>query len=61
VSAALDCLTRHGIRVGVTYEPASRYWALEWTETAIFVALALALAGYCSWRLSRRRALSARG
>ncbi|HEY6294769.1 MAG TPA: ABC transporter permease [Streptosporangiaceae bacterium] len=55
VSAALDCLTSHGIRVGVTYEPASRYWALEWTETAIFVALALALAGYCSWQLSRRR------
>jgi len=56
LSSALDCLASHGVRVAVTYQPASRYWAFEWTETAIFLALALALAGYCSWRLSRRRA-----
>jgi hypothetical protein len=54
-SSALDCLASHGVRVAVTYQPASRYWAFEWTETAIFLAVALALAGYCSWRLSRRR------
>jgi len=34
----------------VTYQPASRYWAFQWYETAIYVALALALAGFCfSW------------
>ena len=49
-----DCLASHGIRVAVSYQPASRYWPLQWTETAIFLALALALAGYCFWRLSRR-------
>jgi len=52
--SALDCLASHGIRVAVTYQPASRYWALEWTETAIYLALASALAGYCFWRLGRR-------
>jgi hypothetical protein len=52
--ALLDCLTSHGIRIAVTYQPASRYWAFQWTETAIYVALALALAGYCFWRLIRR-------
>ena len=52
--ALLDCLAGHGIRVAVTYQPASRYWAFQGTETAIYVALALALAGYCFWRLNRR-------
>ena len=42
------------IREAVTYQPASRYWAFEWTETAMYLAMAVALAGYCSWRLSRR-------
>jgi hypothetical protein len=27
----------------------------EWIETGIFLALALALAGFCFWRLGRRR------
>ena len=53
-SALLDCLGTHGIRVAVTYQPAARYWAFQWAETAIFLALALALAGYCFWQLNRR-------
>jgi len=52
--ALLDCLTSHGIRIAVTYQPASRYWAFQWTETAIYLGLALALAAYCFWRLVRR-------
>jgi len=51
---SLACLASHGIEVAVTYQPVSRYWAFQWTETAIFLALALALAGLCFWRLSRR-------
>jgi ABC-type transport system involved in multi-copper enzyme maturation permease subunit len=39
----------------VTYQPASRFWAFQWTETAIFLALALALAGFCAWRIRRWR------
>ena len=52
--ALLDCLTSHGIRIALTYQPASRYWAFQWTETAIYIALALALAGYSFWRILRR-------
>jgi hypothetical protein len=54
-NSGLNCLASHGIRIAVTYQPAGRYWAFQWTETAIFLALALALAGYCFWRLQRRR------
>jgi hypothetical protein len=42
------------LRQLVTYQPASRYWAFQWTETAIFLALAVALAGLCYWRARRR-------
>jgi ABC-type transport system involved in multi-copper enzyme maturation permease subunit len=48
------CLTSHGIRIAVSYQPASRYWPIQGTETAIYLALALALAGFCFWRLDRR-------
>src|SRR5262249_52967531 len=33
----------------VTYQAASRYWPLQWYETGIFLAAALALAGSCFW------------
>jgi hypothetical protein len=49
------CLESRGYREAITYEPASRYWPLQWIETGIFLALALALAGFCFWRLGRRR------
>jgi hypothetical protein len=49
----LACLARHGIREAITYQPARRYWRFQATETAIYLALALALAGYCFRRLSR--------
>jgi len=53
--AFLDCLGSHGIRETVSYQPAGRYWAFEWTETAIYLVLALALSGYCFRWLGRRR------
>jgi hypothetical protein len=37
------------LRQTVTYQPASRYWPLQWYETGIYLALALALAGFCLW------------
>ena len=46
--------TQH-LRRQITYQPASRFWALQWYETAIFLALALALAGFCLWWIRRRR------
>jgi len=38
----------------VIYQPASRYWAFQWYETAIFFGLALTVAGFCFWWLRRR-------
>jgi hypothetical protein len=50
-----NCVASHGIRVAESYQPASHYWPLQYSETGMFLALALALAGYCFWRLNRRR------
>jgi hypothetical protein len=50
-----NCLASHGIRVAVSYQPVSHYWPLQLAETGFFLALALALAGLCFWRLNRRR------
>jgi hypothetical protein len=38
------------LRQTMTYQPASRYWAHQWYETAIYLALALILAGLCFLR-----------
>jgi hypothetical protein len=35
----------------VTYEPASRFWAFQWYETGIYLALAVILAGLCFLRI----------
>ena len=43
------------LRQLVTYQPASRYWAFQWYEAAIFMLLALLLVAYCYSRVSRRR------
>jgi hypothetical protein len=43
-----------GYRQRVTYQAAGRYWALQAYETAIFLALALGLIGFCFWWLRRR-------
>ncbi len=52
-AALANCLASRGIRIAVTYQPASRYWPLQWAETGIYLILSLALAGYCFRRLSR--------
>jgi hypothetical protein len=43
------------LRQLVTFQPASRFWAFQWYETAIFVLVAVALACFCAWRIRRRR------
>jgi hypothetical protein len=50
-----QCMQARGYREAITYVPTSRYWPLQWIETAIFLVLALALAWFSFWRLSRRR------
>jgi hypothetical protein len=49
----IQCLEGHGIHMAVTYQPGSRYWALQWCETGAFLALALGLGGVCYWRIRR--------
>jgi ABC-type transport system involved in multi-copper enzyme maturation permease subunit len=39
----MSCLTAHGYRASITYQPASRYWAFQGIETGIFVALGAVL------------------
>lgn len=40
-----QCVHNHGWRLAEVYQPADRYWAFQAIETALFVALALALLG----------------
>jgi hypothetical protein len=46
--------TQH-LRRRITYQPASRFWAFQAYETAIFTILALALAGFCVWWIRWKR------
>jgi hypothetical protein len=38
----------------VSYQPASHYWGLQWAETGVFAALALALLAVSFWWIHRR-------
>ncbi len=38
----------------VTYQPANRFWTFQTIETALFVVLAVALAGVCAWWVRHR-------
>jgi hypothetical protein len=39
----------------VSFEPASRFWPLQGYETGAYVLVAVVLALFCSWWISRRR------
>lgn len=38
----------------VSYQPADRYWTMQWLETGIFTALALLSTAGCYWWVTRR-------
>jgi ABC-2 family transporter protein len=55
VDATHDCVARiaatyHEV---VTYQPADRYWPLQWDELGLFLAAALLLAAACAWRVRK--------
>ena len=54
--ALQDCVAQVGATYhqAVTYQPAGHYWPLQWCETAIFVAAAVALCGLSLWWVRRR-------
>lgn len=54
-NAALQrCIDSFHLRQLINYLPASRYWPLQWSEAAIFLALAGVLAAGCVWWVRRR-------
>jgi hypothetical protein len=52
----ISCMSAHGYRGYVTYQPADRYWAFQGIETGIFVLLAAALVAVPVIVLHRRGA-----
>ena len=42
-----------GYRQQVTYHPASRFWSLQWRETAVLLTLAGLLTAFCFRRIRR--------
>jgi hypothetical protein len=51
---SMPCLASHGVAIAVTYQPASRFWPIQWAETGMYLALVALLAGFCYWRVGRR-------
>jgi hypothetical protein len=54
-SQVATCLARYDLHESITYQPASRYWPLQWYETGIFTMLAAGLSSFCFWRIRRRQ------
>ena len=48
-------ITQHGYMYWVSYQPASRFWPLQFIETGIYLVLAAGLGWLCVWRVRRRR------
>ncbi len=55
IQACNASIARLHLHQVVSYQPASRFWELQWVETGVFLALAVVLAGFCAWWISRRR------
>jgi ABC-type transport system involved in multi-copper enzyme maturation permease subunit len=49
----LQCLASQGVKMSISYQPASRYWTFQWLEAGIFLVLALGLGWVCLWRIRR--------
>ena len=47
-------LNDEGYRQRVVFHPASSFWRLQWTETALFLTVSGLLAGLCFWWIRRR-------
>lgn len=55
-SDPIQYLLQHGYTQITTYQPASRYWTLQWIETGWLVGLSALLLGAAFWLLRRRAA-----
>lgn len=54
--ALTSWLADHGYRLGVSYQPASRFWHFQGVEAAAYVLLALACGAVTVWWVKRRAA-----
>lgn len=52
----LNCLSVAQIQQGTFYQPANRYWTLQWREAVLLVLAAAALLGWTVWTVRRWRA-----
>jgi hypothetical protein len=50
----MNWIASQHLRQLVTYQPASRFWPLQWIETTLYLALAAVLCGLCTWQIRRR-------
>ncbi len=50
------CVSKVGVTYHdlVTYQPPGHYWPLQWAELALYLGVALALAGTCAWWVRHR-------
>lgn len=48
-------LNSQHLRQLISYQPASRFWPLQWLEMAIYLVLAAGLGLLCVWQVRRRR------
>ncbi|HST63687.1 MAG TPA: ABC transporter permease subunit [Mycobacteriales bacterium] len=53
LETCLTQLSAAGYRQQLVYQPASRFWPLQWAETGVFLALSGLLAWFSFWRLRR--------
>jgi hypothetical protein len=53
--ACPDYIKSLHLRQTVSYQPLSRYWPLQWYETAVYLAVALFLVGLCFLRIRPAR------
>jgi hypothetical protein len=53
--ACRSVLAAMHLRQSVAYQPASRFWPLQWTEGAVYLVLAAGLGCVCAWQVRRRR------
>ncbi len=54
LDACLIRLTDSGYRQRVVYQPADRFWPLQWGETAMYLAASAVLACFTFWWVHRR-------
>jgi len=54
LDACLARMNAEGYRQRVVYQPANRFWPLQWAETGLFLAASGLLAWFCLWWTRRR-------